>query len=362
MEEFTAVRGQAPLMLGVVWTFQLIAFILVGLRLYTRLVVIHNYGMDDHFFNLSVFCLLVYVILISIATRYGLGQPINEITPHQMTRALLLVNVGQTIIFVAVIAVKISIACFLLRIVGTFTAKQYAIIVPVTAMSLIVFICAWVLWFSCTPMNYIWDVSIPGGRCDLVKQFWASIIPGVSVVLVELCSAACSIARLMHALRTAQETDDSVFLVMIVEGLIWHAADHTTQLLCIGITVCRPLYKDWLYRVADRIEGPFTTAETTKGSGYGAQKGADAIALRSIGGGMINSATDDPGRRRGRPTHASKKPGAALRRDLVLQSIDVPENNSVLKNNNTEFSTLPPVETRPRFERALFPWATSRKN
>lgn len=146
--------------------------------------------------------------------------------------------------------------------------------------------------------------------------------------------------------------------VYIVEQLIWHAADITVSLFCIGITVCRPLYKDWLYRMADHLEG---TADTTEPSGYGAQKGSAAIALRSIGGGIINSAGSGgqgPGRKRGRPAYASKKPGAAIRRDLVLQS----NNQNVLQNNNTEFATLPPIETRPRFDRGLFPWATSRKN
>lgn len=42
------------MMVGVLWMFQVIAFILVGLRLYTRLAVLHIYGIDDHFFNLSV--------------------------------------------------------------------------------------------------------------------------------------------------------------------------------------------------------------------------------------------------------------------------------------------------------------------
>lgn len=42
------------MMLGIIWMFQFIAFILVGLRLYTRLVVVHNYGIDDHFFNFAV--------------------------------------------------------------------------------------------------------------------------------------------------------------------------------------------------------------------------------------------------------------------------------------------------------------------
>lgn len=54
MVGFTAVSGEAPTMIGILWMLTFIAFVLVGLRLYTRLVVIHNYGWDDHFFNLSV--------------------------------------------------------------------------------------------------------------------------------------------------------------------------------------------------------------------------------------------------------------------------------------------------------------------
>lgn len=49
---------RAPMMLGVMWMFQAIAFILVGLRLYTRLVVMSNYGWDDHFFNAAAVSLL----------------------------------------------------------------------------------------------------------------------------------------------------------------------------------------------------------------------------------------------------------------------------------------------------------------
>lgn len=127
---------------------------------------------------------------MTIATRYGLGQQVTNLSPAQMTRALLLVNVGQTIIFVGVIAVKCSIACFLLRIVGTFTAKQVAIIVPVSIMSVVVFVSAVALWFSCTPTNYVWDITIPGGHCDSAKQFWLSLVPGICIVLTELWYAS----------------------------------------------------------------------------------------------------------------------------------------------------------------------------
>lgn len=47
---------KGPMLLGVVWTFQVFAFALVGLRLYARLRVVQTYGWDDHFFNASVVC------------------------------------------------------------------------------------------------------------------------------------------------------------------------------------------------------------------------------------------------------------------------------------------------------------------
>lgn len=53
---------RAPMMIGVLWMFQGIAFILVGLRLYTRLVVMSNYGWDDHFFNAAVVSILPRVL------------------------------------------------------------------------------------------------------------------------------------------------------------------------------------------------------------------------------------------------------------------------------------------------------------
>lgn len=44
------------MMLGVMWTFQVIACCLVVLRIYARLNVVQKYGWDDHFFNGAVVC------------------------------------------------------------------------------------------------------------------------------------------------------------------------------------------------------------------------------------------------------------------------------------------------------------------
>lgn len=223
------------MMLGILWMFQVIAFILVGFRLYTRLVVVHNYGIDDHFFNLTVvskfhlyeslsvtrlpltswlpasardghrqppeehrlmlsgncqFCLLVYVTLVTVAARYGLGQEITNPASEETSRALLLTNIGQSVTTVAAVTIKISIACFLLRIVGFNRTHKVAIILPVTLVALSVFISLWLVWFSCKPLSYVWDIAAPGGHCDDARQFWAGLVSGVLIVLVELWYAS----------------------------------------------------------------------------------------------------------------------------------------------------------------------------
>lgn len=180
--------------------------------------------------------LLVYNILITVATRYGLGQPVTDIAAPHVTRAFLLVAIGQTVSFVAVIAIKASIACFLLRIVGNFTAKQFAIIIPVSVMSVVVFVSGWVQWFSCTPTSYAWDISIPGGRCDYERQFWASLFPGVTVVLVELWYASYP-WYLIKGLQMPKREKILIGTSMSV-GYLWVIPGNTVFLLLPSSAYC----------------------------------------------------------------------------------------------------------------------------
>ncbi|KAG6368837.1 hypothetical protein INS49_003053 [Diaporthe citri] len=326
MAEFLPLRQKAPMMVGIMWMFQVIAFILVGFRLYTRLVVMHIYGIDDHFFNFAVFCLLVYVILMTVAARYGLGQEMTNPASEETSRAQLLVNVGQTVTSVAAISIKISIACFLLRIVGVNTAQKVAIIIPVALMSLSVFIAIWLIWFSCKPF---WAPLVSFVMILVVELWYASfpwyLIRGLEMprrekiligtsMSISYISAGCSIARLLNLLQLANAADDE-FLLTIVDVLIWHAADVTTQLFCIGVTVCRPLYKNWLYRVADHIEGPSNTAgHLEQDPTYGARKAPELIALRTVGGSEVKPVSDG--------ATSDRQRGRSMRRDLVFQSDD----------------------------------------
>lgn len=127
---------------------------------------------------------------MTVAAHYGLGRTMTDPASSDTSHALLLVNIGQTVTSVTVILVKISIAFFLLRIVGTNRGQSIAVIIPVTLMSIIVFVAAWVLWFACTPVSYSWDITVPGGHCNGVTEFWAALISGISIVVVEVFYAS----------------------------------------------------------------------------------------------------------------------------------------------------------------------------
>lgn len=106
----------------------------------------------------------------------------------------------------------------------------------------------------------------------------------------------------------------------IIDVLIWHAADVTTQLFCIAITVCRPLYKDWLYKVVDHIDSASNaTPGLTQDSTYGARKAGDFVALRTIGGSEWKPASGSPASDK---RHSFRNPNANIRRELVFQSDD----------------------------------------
>jgi hypothetical protein len=53
------IGGDAPLTLGLLWGFTVLAFVFVVLRLYTRINIVQAYGIDDHFFNTSLASILV---------------------------------------------------------------------------------------------------------------------------------------------------------------------------------------------------------------------------------------------------------------------------------------------------------------
>lgn len=139
---------------------------------------------------LSKALLLVYNILCTVASAYGLGLPLSDPPTDDQSYAQLLVNVAQTTINMTAIFVKFSIATFLLRLVPTSRAHHIALLLPAAVMTVIIIVALVLLWLSCTPVEYSWNLNAPDGHCNGEEQFILGLLGGLSIVVAEVFYAS----------------------------------------------------------------------------------------------------------------------------------------------------------------------------
>jgi hypothetical protein len=113
-----ALKGDAPWALGVMWLLAGLVFFFLLLRLYTRIVCLASYGLDDHVYLVAFVFLLIFTIFTTLAGQYGFGQTMEEIGSIDMAvQATLYECIGQGFAIVGMAIAKASLGFFLLRLV-----------------------------------------------------------------------------------------------------------------------------------------------------------------------------------------------------------------------------------------------------
>lgn len=111
-------KGDAPWALGVMWLLTGLVFLLMLLRLYTRIVCLASYGIDDHIYIVAFVFLLIFNIFTHLSGLYGFGQTVEEIgDPELVVKATLYECIGQGFAIVGMAIAKTSLGFFLLRLV-----------------------------------------------------------------------------------------------------------------------------------------------------------------------------------------------------------------------------------------------------
>ncbi|CAM1506170.1 Fc.00g058110.m01.CDS01 [Cosmosporella sp. VM-42] len=157
------VSPQNYALVGVGFTFTILAIIFVVLRIFTRLWLVRNIGVDDAFIVVSALGTLGFLIGALEQIRYGLGEPVDLKTLSKTIQATVASVIAYTICH---LAVKLSISFQCLRIFeSTVVARRIFI-------SLIVFLCIYgtmcllMTIITCWPVAKYWDDSIPGKCMD----------------------------------------------------------------------------------------------------------------------------------------------------------------------------------------------------
>ncbi|KAG6366958.1 hypothetical protein INS49_001139 [Diaporthe citri] len=141
---------------AILWTA--LAFVAVGLRLFTRGFIVKRMGWDDYLMASAMVCSIGFLVAAMYQIRWGLGQAVDPANLASFLTALFVTvpfyNLTQTFY-------KLSLTTQAARLFTTTTAARImkAAIVWVCACGIMSFCAA---LFFCFPVSKAWDDSVPG--------------------------------------------------------------------------------------------------------------------------------------------------------------------------------------------------------
>ncbi|EAQ87745.1 hypothetical protein CHGG_04364 [Chaetomium globosum CBS 148.51] len=303
-----AMGGQGPWAVAVMWVVTVVAFVFVILRAYTRIKVVQSYGVDDHVYNFAFLLLVCYTAATTVSAHYGFGQRVADIGDlDDLANTILFEAIGQTFAVVGMAVAKWSLGLFLLR---WFLPYQHdpCLVYFVHPLRYSRFL------FRIIPLavslaaadeptrkdghrnkSELGD-TCSAGACGIKRTVEVPSLSSADYPCKHPLPPSCR-CRLNDPLLTlGHKTDDTVGLI------VWSAAEIAVTMICIGIPICRPLYKQWLDRVLSYGSGIGSGGyQKQKGQGQSGEINSHrGFGLRTFGGSTM------PGR-----AHRSAEPNAA---------------------------------------------------
>ncbi|KAA8649328.1 uncharacterized protein ATNIH1004_005229 [Aspergillus tanneri] len=248
--------------IAVLWVMTGLSFILVPLRLYTRIYLLRGLGLDDHVFNLGWVFMLLHTIFYTVA----------DTIPSDDPRAMYMGMIGQTFAILGLAIANISLGIFLLRIVVK-AWHRLSIYIATVSVSLVSVLMVVVFWVQRSPTESIYDPTVAGrtlipvrpfstllGSWCTVVDFFFAIIPWIFIwelnmrfkekLTITMSFSLGFIAGICGIIRTVElsKLSETNYTEGTVTLIIWSAIELAVTLICVGIPTVRPLYLKIVHR------------------------------------------------------------------------------------------------------------------
>ncbi|KAK4214255.1 hypothetical protein QBC37DRAFT_440268 [Rhypophila decipiens] len=259
--------GRAPMAIATMWSLTAVTFIFVTLRLYTRAVVVHQVGWDDHIFVFSAVLLLLYTLFLNLSATYGFGQPITDLPLEDAVLAVKWEMVGQTFAVIGMATAKVSLGLFLLRIVFETWHKVVLVLASLSLLAVSI-LTAIVFWIQCIPPQSIFDPRVEGtciikvapfsillGSWCAAADFFFAAFPWLFIWQLNMrygekvtIAASMSLGVLAGACgvmhdRLVRSGECQLHRFDTVNLIVWSAAELAITMVCAGMPVIRPLFR-----------------------------------------------------------------------------------------------------------------------
>ncbi|EQB56978.1 hypothetical protein GCG54_00002953 [Colletotrichum gloeosporioides] len=194
--------------------FTSLSFIVVALRLYTRIVVVGNVGVDDYLIPAALAASIGFSVVVMHQIKFGLGMPMATITPDNLVRFLQCLWATIPTYNLALLFCKLSIIFSYLRVFKVATTQKIckAMLVVLAVYG------AWTVFgsiFMCVPVQAFWGDGT--GRCMDRLAFWFSnaalnIATDIIIVVIPI--------PLIRTLQISRKQKIALIMVFAVGGFV----------------------------------------------------------------------------------------------------------------------------------------------
>ncbi|PNH44913.1 hypothetical protein VD0004_g2861 [Verticillium dahliae] len=265
-----AIENRGPTLQAVAVSLLVAAIISILLRCYVRIFLIKNFGVDDYFMVVAMVFFALFVTSVVLGVKYGTGRHHWDLEPADEQKAMQVWWFCYLWYCLCMIASKISIGYFLLRI----TVRKLDIWIIYSVMSITVLVGALFFFatlFQCNPVSFFWDRSLANGTCinieviialtyfysacSVICDFTFAILPVFLIMslrmdrktrlaLVPIVTMAC-VASSAVVVRFAYVKDfkNPDFLYSTVDIAIWSTTESGLAIIAGSLATLRPLFR-----------------------------------------------------------------------------------------------------------------------
>lgn len=298
-----SIGGEGAYLVSVLWGLTGLVLFFLVLRIYTRVVCLAQYGIDDNFYIFTCVMLVCYSSMATVAAEHGYGR--NDLTPDEEARSTYFRSIAQTFSLLSTGASKATVGFFLLRLVYAMWMK-IAIWFMMIFMGIMSILAAIFTWAACKPFPFTWDERI-GGTC--INTIPLSMILALGTIAADLFFAVLPWlfiwklnAPRREKITLAASLSLGIFAaaagakrIMEVKGvrdvpvgvIVWSMVETSVTLVCVGIPVCRPL---WTRHFSKWFQSKNSNYQAHDGDTPNAEQ---PIGLNTFGGGEMPGAHSD---------------------------------------------------------------------
>ncbi|KGO76754.1 hypothetical protein PITC_091080 [Penicillium italicum] len=161
--------SQGPLVVGICVAFASLTFIVLALRLFARIYVLGQMGVDDYLIVCACTLSWSFIAVTLVAVKHGLGKHIEDVDKAGLIDYAFVVWLSSMFYLATLGFIKTSVLWFYTRLGDRYLTRLSYVMMGVIIAQATSFVL--VAAFQCRPISMAWDSTGPG-KCVHINLFY----------------------------------------------------------------------------------------------------------------------------------------------------------------------------------------------